>query len=223
MGSSAAHPWIVTLSGTMTGTHSRWVSFSGQQNEPMLTTWTSTITLEVCTSFCLYQSHPVACALRFVADISGSMMGVNNRRFSPFRSEIWASDGIMNFENHVRYMRYFFMVLSGSEVGQGFVWMWGESGGPGCWAEVRWVSTISGSTILGTALVIIFSLFDIADVLAGRQQGWAMISRPLESPRIILLYVRFAELRKSMIRATRRALRPKHTRILLAADGFIKP
>ena len=150
-------------------------------------------------------------------------MGVNNRRFSPFRSEIWASDGIMNFENHVRYMRYFFMVLSGSEVGQDFAWMWGESGGPGCWAEVRWVSTISGSTILGTALVIIFSLFDIADVLAGRQQGWAMISRPLESPRIILLYVRFAELRKSMIRATRRALRPEHMRILLAADGFIKP
>ena len=118
----------------------------------MLTTWTSTITLEVYTSFCLYQSHPVACALRFVADISGSMMGVNNRRFSPFRSEIWASDGIMNFENHVRYMRSFFMVLSGSEVGQGFVWMWGESGGPGCWAEVRWVSTISESIILVTAL-----------------------------------------------------------------------
>ena len=44
--------------------------FSGQQNEPMLTTWTSTITLEVYTSFCLYQSDPVACALRFVADIS---------------------------------------------------------------------------------------------------------------------------------------------------------
>ena len=47
--------------------------------------------------------------------------------------------------------------------------------------EVRWVRVVSGSDVcqydkgklhisLGTALVMIFSLFDIADVLAGRQQ-----------------------------------------------------
>ena len=60
----------------------------------MLATWISTIILEVCTSFCPYQPHPVACALRFVANISGSMMGVNNRRFSSFRSKMWASAGV---------------------------------------------------------------------------------------------------------------------------------